>query len=248
MTSTFVVVPFYNEAPGIEATLEALAAQTEANFVLVCVDNASTDGGAAVVRAFAARHPGFDMRLVEEPVKGTGVASDTGFRYAIAQGASHILRTDADCLPDPDWVRNIGRAFDTGAEYVVGRIKARRDQGFGLADALVLPALVWVAETYGKIARRGPEFKTGWVLAAGNNLAITASLYLESGGFPRTHFTEEGEDRALTDRVRRVSDRIVKRDDALVYNSIRRVRAYGYLNTLLWYWDRRFRPAVVDVR
>jgi len=38
------------------------------------------------------------------------------------------------------------------------------------------------------------------------------------------------------------------RDDVVVYNSVRRVRAYGYVNTLLWYWDRKYRPALVDVR
>jgi glycosyltransferase involved in cell wall biosynthesis len=248
MSSFFVVIPFYNEAEGIEPTLSAVAAQTDRDFVLVCVDNASTDCGADVVNRFASRHTDLDLRVIREPVKGTGVACDTGFRYAIAAGATHVLRTDADCLPDGNWVRNIRRGFATGAEFVVGRIEPRRDAGFKAADAVVLPFLIWISEAYGRVFRAGRGFKTGWVLVAGNNLAITSSLYERCGGFPRSHFTEEGEDRALADRVRLVTDRIVKRDDVLVFNSIRRVRAYGYVNTLLWYWDRKFRPPVVDVR
>jgi glycosyltransferase involved in cell wall biosynthesis len=244
----FVVVPFYNEAQGIEATLDALAMQTDRDFVLVCVDNASTDAGAEVVSAFAARHPDLDVRVIAEPVKGTGAACDTGFRYAIAEGATHILRTDADCLPDHHWVRNIRREFSAGAEFVAGRIVPRRDATFKPADAVVLPFLIWISDVYGKRFRGGRGFKAGWVLVAGNNLAITSALYEMCGGFPRNHFTEQGEDRALHDRARLITDRIVMCDDVLVFNSVRRVRAYGYVNTLLWYWDRKYRPAVVDVR
>jgi glycosyltransferase involved in cell wall biosynthesis len=248
MNRFFVVVPFYNEAAGIEPTLDALAAQSDRDFVLVCVDNASTDRGVDVVNGFASRHPDLDLRLITEPVKGCGVACDTGFRYAIEAGATHVLRTDADCLPDEHWVRNIRREFATGAEFVAGRIKPRRDSGFNAADAVVLPFLIWISDVYGRAFRGGKGFKAGWVLVAGNNLAITSALYEQCGGFPRSHFTDQGEDRALHDRARLITDRIVMRDDVLVFNSIRRVRAYGYVNTLLFYWDRKFKPAEVDVR
>jgi glycosyltransferase involved in cell wall biosynthesis len=248
VNSFFVVVPFFNEAEGIEATLDALAAQIDRDFVLVCVDNASTDSGAEVVKRFASRHPELEVRLIYEPVKGTGVACDTGFRYAIAAGATHVLRTDADCLPDRNWVANIRREFAAGAEFVAGRIVPRRDANFTTADAVILPFLIWVSNTYGRFFRSGRGFKAGWILVAGNNLAITASMYEESGGFPRADFSQQGEDRALHDRVRFVTDRIVMRDDVLVFNSVRRVRSYGYINTLLWYWDRKYRPSEIDVR
>jgi cellulose synthase/poly-beta-1,6-N-acetylglucosamine synthase-like glycosyltransferase len=54
----WVVVPAYNEAAGIGATLDALSGQTDLDFTLVVVDNASTDDTAVVVREFAARAPG----------------------------------------------------------------------------------------------------------------------------------------------------------------------------------------------
>jgi len=248
MNRFFVVVPFYNEVEGIEATLDALAAQVDRDFVLVCVDNASTDSGADVVKRFASGHADLDVRMIYEPVKGTGAACDTGFRYAIAAGATHVLRTDADCLPDRDWVRNIRREFAAGAEFVAGRIVPRRDVHFARADAVILPFLIWVSDTYGKHFRSGHGYKAGWILVAGNNLAIRASMYERSGGFPREDFSKQGEDRALHDRVRYVTDKIVMRDDVIVSNSVRRVRSYGYINTLLWYWDRKYTPAVIDVR
>jgi glycosyltransferase involved in cell wall biosynthesis len=248
MSRYFVVVPFFNEASWIGATLRALAAQSDRDFVLVCVDNASTDSGADVVRTFAATHPDLDVRLIAEPVKGTGAAADTGFRYSIENAATHVLRTDADCLPRPDWVANIRNAFDSGAEFVAGRILARRDRGYRRIDAVMLPLLVEVATAYAKVFRRGRGYKTGWVLVAGNNLAVTADLYMRSGGFPRSELSQQNEDRILADRARALTSQIVSRPDVVVLNSVRRIRAYGYVNTLLWYWDRKYRPAEVDVR
>ena len=49
-------------------------------------------------------------------------------------------------------------------------------------------------------------------------------------------------------RVRTVTTRIGKNDRMVVFNSIRRLRAYGYVRTLLWYWDHKYRPTEVDVR
>ena len=56
------------------------------------------------------------------------------------------------------------------------------------------------------------------------------------------------EDRALSERVRTLTDRAAVVPNAIVYNSARRVRAYGYLNTLRWYRNHGYRPSVVDVR
>lgn len=248
MTRYCVVVPFFNEADWIEPTLGALAAQSDRDFDVLCVDNASTDGSADVVRAFAGRNRDLKLDLIAEPQKGTGAAADTGFRHAIASGATHLLRTDADCLPDVNWIAHIRRAFDAGAEFVAGRIAPRTDREYRRADGVVLPFMIAVVEAYAKRFRRGRGYKTGWVLVAGNNLAITAELYARCGGFPRTDLRTGNEDRVLADRARTVTDRIVSCNDVVVYNSVRRVRAYGYVNTLLWYWDRKYRPALVDVR
>ncbi len=102
-----VVVPARDEAHGIVATLEALRDQQDTDFDLVVVDNGSSDGTGDLVRATAAAWGMTRWRVVDEPRKGTGAAADTGMRAAIAQGATHLARTDADCLPLPDWTRRV---------------------------------------------------------------------------------------------------------------------------------------------
>lgn len=244
----FVVVPFHNEEASITSALEALAAQSDRDFEVLCVDNASTDRGADLVRAFAGANRNMRVEVIAEPEKGTGAASDTGFRHAISAGATHVLRTDADCRPDPHWVANIRAAFAAGAEFVAGRIEPLRDGHYRRADGIVLPLLITVVQLYARLFRRGRGYLTGWVLVAGNNLGVEAALYERSGGFPRTELSQANEDRIFADRARLVTGRIVRRADVVVYNSVRRVRAYGYVNTLLWYWDRKYRPEVVDIR
>ena len=108
--------------------------------------------------------------------------------------------------------------------------------------------MIWMAETYVRFARRGPQYRYPCFLVSGNNLAIGASLYARSGGFTRSRLEDTHEDRALAERVRKITSRAALRPDVIVYHSARRVRAYGYLNTLRWYRNHGYRPAMVDVR
>jgi len=252
MRSDFwVVVPFYNEAAWIQTTLEALAHQSDRDFTLLLVDNGSTDAGLQVVERFRRTNPDMTIGVIREPEKGTGAASDTGFRHAIAQGARYVARTDADCLPRRDWVANLKRAFAEDLEFVIGTIKPRSDDfPLSLRDRLVIPILVFVASQWGKVYRRGRrgQFKYAYIMVAGNNLGITAAMYERSGGFPRSRIEDVHEDRILGDRVRMLTTRTRKKRNVVVFNSTRRARRYGFINTLLWYWEHRYQPDVVDVR
>ena len=157
----YVVIPIFNEEKAIRATLDSLLAQSDTDFTLVLVDNASTDQTVAVIEQWRGEHPALAVDLIREPQKGTGTAADTGFRYAIAQGATHIARTDADCLPIRDWVAGFKRAFaEEGLEFVVGVLKARTDEiPLDWSDRFVIPLLMTVAETYGKLTRRDKRFQ-----------------------------------------------------------------------------------------
>ena len=228
MTGLWVVVPAYQEASRIGDTLAALAAQTDREFTLLVVDNGSTDGTASIARDSA--------EVLAEPEKGVGCAVDTGFRHAIALGATLLARTDADCLPRPDWVAELRSSFAGGAEMVCGRITARRDE-HGRWGRLFFAGLVGLAALFGRLrpAHRSAEYLAPYRMHAGNNMAITASLYQACGGMPRR---PSPTDRTFLNRVRRTTAAITHNRAMVVENSTRRLRAYGVVGTAKWYLNR----------
>jgi glycosyltransferase involved in cell wall biosynthesis len=239
-----VVVPAYNEAATIGATLAALAEQSDVDFTLVVVDNGSTDETADVVAKFGATAPMPVVVLAEER-RGPGAAADTGFRYAIEHGAGLLARTDADCLPAPDWVAAVKEVLASGVEMACGRSVPRPDESPTWAQRHVFPVAVRAAALYGRWRRdhRGREFRTPYVLCHGHNIALTADLYERCGGATGTPLSAGSEDVELLNRARRHSAFVVRAEQMVVYNSLRRLRAWGPRRTLLWYWDRRYRPA-----
>ena len=117
-----VIVPVRNGARFIGACLDALLTQDYPGPIpeLIVVDNGSTDATAAIV---ATRGP--RVRLLRESQRGASAARNTGIRAA---SQALIGFTDADCVPRPDWLRQLVAATlaDPGASFVGGRIAALR--------------------------------------------------------------------------------------------------------------------------
>lgn len=239
MTALWVVVPAYDEAARIGATLAALRAQTDTDFHLLVVDNGSADETAEIARRAGAE-------VIVEPEKGVGCAVDTGFRYAIAHGATLLARTDADCLPRPGWLAAARSSFAAGAEMVCGRITARRDEHRAPGRAL-FAVLVFLAATFGRWrpTHRASGYLAPYRMHAGNNMAITAALYQSCGGMPRR---PSPTDRTFLNRARRTTAAIAHNRAMVVENSTRRLRAYGVVGTARWYLDRGSGALTADPR
>ncbi|MEU9129295.1 glycosyltransferase family A protein [Kitasatospora sp. NPDC048540] len=246
MTELWVVVPAYQEETRIEGALRALAAQRDLGFTLLVVDNGSTDRTVELVRAFAGRAP-FPVEVLVEPEKGVGCAVDTGFRHAIARGATLLARTDADCLPQPGWTAAARAGMLACGGLVCGHITARHDE-HGPVGRAAFRVLVTLGAAFGRIRpahRRRHGYLVPYRMHAGNNMAVTAELYRAVGGMPRR---PSPTDRAFINRVRRRTTAIVHRRDMVVQNSTRRIRAYGVLGTARWYLERGAGPRSTDPR
>ncbi|TSC77221.1 MAG: dolichyl-phosphate mannose synthase-like protein [Parcubacteria group bacterium Gr01-1014_31] len=93
-----VVMPVYNEAATVGATIEALqrAYRHGPAFELVAVDDGSTDGSRAVLQESASR--GILRLYVHEKNRGKGAALRTGIAAARGQ---YLVIQDADAEYDP---------------------------------------------------------------------------------------------------------------------------------------------------
>jgi dolichyl-phosphate beta-glucosyltransferase len=114
-----VVIPAFNEAARLPRYLDEVVGFLEARgkpYEVVVVDDGSTDGTAAVVRALAARHP--TVRLL--PLgrnRGKGAAVCAGMLAAMG---SARLFTDADGATPIGELTRLEPALATGADLAIG--------------------------------------------------------------------------------------------------------------------------------
>jgi glycosyltransferase involved in cell wall biosynthesis len=115
------VIPARNAATTIGEQLDALEAQDFAGpWEVIVVDNASTDGTAAVVRARQGRMA--SLTLEECKTLGVSAARNAGVHAA---RADKILVCDADDIVDEGWVRQMAAALDD-ADIVGGRLECTK--------------------------------------------------------------------------------------------------------------------------
>lgn len=116
-----VVVPVLDDAAGIQRTIEALLTQTYPadRFEVLVTDNGSEDGTRRVVQRVESEHPE-RVRLLTESRRGSYAARNAGIEAA---RGDVLAFTDADCVPEPEWLEEGVRALESGdAAYAAGRV------------------------------------------------------------------------------------------------------------------------------
>ncbi len=192
-----VIIAARNAAATLGATLDALAAQDLGEpFEVIVVDDGSDDATAAV----AAGAP-LAVEVIATRGIGPGPARNAG---VAAAGGTVLAFTDADCVPDPGWLR-AGLACLERAELVQGAVRAD-------------PA-----------ASAGPFDRTLWVTRE-TGLYECASLFVRRDAFERAGGFEDwlaarlgkplAEDAWLGWRLRRAGARSAFCERALVHHAV----------------------------
>lgn len=98
-----VIVPTFNGATSIVATLDSLLRQTVAKelFEILVVDDGSTDNTGVVVREYAQAHPSYCIRYLHQ--QNQGPASARNYGISEARG-SLLFFTDDDCEVLAQWI------------------------------------------------------------------------------------------------------------------------------------------------
>lgn len=119
MPALSVLMPCYNAAATLDATLQSLAAQAFEDFEIVAVDDGSTDGTVLLLENWAAWEP--RLKLIRRPHLGIVEALNTGLAKC---RAPVVARMDADDLSSP-------RRFARQMEYL------GQHRGIGVTACLV---------------------------------------------------------------------------------------------------------------
>ena len=266
-----VIIPARDEAPGIVATLAALAAQRgfdgqlldPRSYDVIVLANNCRDNTAAAVRAFALCHPQRAITVAERTlppdVANVGTARRLLMEAACARfrvaGSPRgvIISLDADTIPESRWLAATLAAIDAGADAVGGRILT---DGAGRA---ALPAGARVAHLrdvgYRALANEvecllDPLSFDPWprhYQHFGASLALTAEAYAAVGGLAPLPALE---DVALAVALV-VADARIRHDPAVrVVTSARTVaRNVRGFSTQFQEWEAQYRagrPTMVE--
>jgi glycosyltransferase involved in cell wall biosynthesis len=205
-----VIVPALNAGGTIRQTLDALAAQDlPREYEVIVVDDSSDDETAAMARESSA-----PVRVLTQPRAGPAAARNRG--AAEARGAVFAF-TDADCVPQPDWLSR-GLEATRGADLVQGAVAPDPS-----VKSLPFDRTVWVNRESG--------------LYECANLFVRRELFERLGGFEdwlRARVGKElGEDVWFGWRARRAGARIRFCGDAAVRHAVFRRSAREYVEERL---------------
>jgi hypothetical protein len=221
-----IVVPAYNEADYLPATLRSLCAQhSDAGVEILVVDNNSSDATAEVARSFG-------VKVVSEPQPGVCQARQRGLLEA---AGTIVISVDADTVYPPGWLARIESAFEQWPDAVAVAGPCR----------YVDPP--WWMAGFSRIlfaAVSGVYRQTGWVgYVTATNTAFRRD---EFGGYDLS-LTQGGDELDLLRRLR-ARGRVVWNPSNPVLTSSRR-QTRGLFHTLvvsfliyylLAYWLNRF--------
>ncbi len=200
-----IVIPVYNAAETLPECLASIYASTFADFEVIVVDDASSDGSAAVARSSPAA-------LVSLPVnQGPSLARNAGAERARGR---FLLFTDADCLFEKDLLDRARRRIEEeGAALFGGTYDPRSAEGNFYGDFQAL--YDFYHETKDPCAN----------YLAAHLLVIEMDLFRRVGGFHRGEFVGRDagcEDLDLSYRLKRLGCRLS------VYPELRVKHYFGF--------------------
>ncbi|RJP80613.1 MAG: exopolysaccharide biosynthesis polyprenyl glycosylphosphotransferase [Candidatus Zixiibacteriota bacterium] len=195
-----VIIPAYNAERTLPYTLRALQNQTVPRelYEVIVVDDASTDGTAAVAREFGVKY-----RLQNK--EGPAAARNLGVR--VARG-DLILFTDSDCIPREDWIEKMVKPFeDPQVAGVSGRYLTRQKEFCARFVQLEFEERFQVLEGFDSID-----------LVASFSAAFRRSVFEDVGGFDAHYPLANNEDVELSYKIASRGYRMVFANDAIVYH------------------------------
>lgn len=101
-----IVIPYFNRARFLPATLESLRQLTYRPLQVFLVDNHSTDTSPALCQSFAEQHsaPDFSIRLLEKPKPGAAAARNAGLAQV---ETPYVYFFDSDDLLSPTFFDDV---------------------------------------------------------------------------------------------------------------------------------------------
>jgi glycosyltransferase involved in cell wall biosynthesis len=215
-----VIIPAYNAESTIGRCLQALTNQSYPadSYEVIVVDDGSTDGTAGIAQDFA-------VRYIRQENQGPAAARNNGAQQARGE---IILFTDADCVPDVDWIREMANPFDKPELMAVkGAYRSRQK------SIVARFAQLEFEERFAKLEKAGSTDMVDTYSAG-----FRSRQFLEMNGFDTSFPVANNEDTELSYRMSKSGHKMVFNPRAVVYHLSHpdSVRKYARLKFWRGYW------------
>ncbi len=230
-----VIIPVYNGEQTIRECLDALYNQLYPTdqYEIIVVDDASQDETIAIVKQYS------NVRLIRQKRNGPASARNLGARNAKSK---ILLFTDADCIPQANWIREMISPFDDlSVVGVKGRYTNKQNE----------PTSRFIQREYEeKYSRMSVQTDIDFIDTY--SAAYRRDIFFRFGGFDESFPTACAEDIEFSFRLAQAGMRMVFNPKAIVLHHFE-TSLWGYLKKKMknGYWRfyviRRFpRKLVAD--
>lgn len=162
-----ICITVFNEEYSISKLLDSLVKQTKKADEIIIVDGGSTDKTREIIRHFQKKYP--YIRAVFEKCsrsEGRNISIDLAKNEVVAI-------TDAGCVADVDWLKNITKPFETGkVDVVAGFYKMASENFLQMAESVFLGVT--------------PRKFDHSFLPSTRSMAVTKTAWKRVGGFPES--------------------------------------------------------------
>jgi glycosyltransferase involved in cell wall biosynthesis len=106
-----IIIPVYNSVATVAESVESALGQTFTDFIVIAVDDGSTDASAEVLSRYGAR-----IKVLAQPNRGLSAARNAGVRLGTAE---YVAFLDADDIWEPEMLERTVAALDRLAHSVL---------------------------------------------------------------------------------------------------------------------------------
>lgn len=130
-----ILIPAYNAAAYIEASIQSALQQTWQNKEIIIVDDGSTDSSLTIAQSFVNNQ----VKVISQKHQGACTARNRAFRESVGE---YIQYLDADDLLHPEKIEHqMNRLLSVGSDYFAACKWGRFENK--IANALFFPSALW---------------------------------------------------------------------------------------------------------
>ncbi len=189
-----VIVAARNEEKHILQLLKSLELQTYKNFELIIVDDRSKDNTASIILQYKKKSK-MDIKLFKIENENT-IGKKKAIELAISKAENSLLAfTDADCIVEKNWLKEINSYFDDKTDFICGFSELIYSNKF-VTYLKNMERAGYLAAVAGAYA---------WNLdlsAAASNMAYRKELFYKAGGFEGIDNVKSGDDDLLLHKLK----------------------------------------------